>query len=311
MADLDKKQITELKQVLSDTLGGTQNTDFIDTLIEVLALPDEHFEVLAPGILQNYQQSLNNPTDKLALVQSLNASGIKAEDLTAVFLQLDNEIEDTTLSVTKRDFLRQMLMTIVNAVNDTEGIAKRIVPVAIELCHPDAKIPEYAHLSDSGMDVYALEDITVRPGETVLVSTGIKVAIPVGFEIQVRPKSGRALKTKLRVANTPGTIDQGYRDEIKVIIENVEPPIKDITTNTILKENGFVDHMEITSIEYGKDYTIGKGEKFCQLVLCEVPRASFYEVKNVLEVEGENRMGGFGSTGLKIAEAKETINKQD
>lgn len=311
MADLDKKQITELKQVLSDTLGGTQNTDFIDTLIEVLALPDEHFEVLAPGILQNYQQSLNNPTDKLSLVQSLNASGIKAEDLTAVFLQLDNEIEDTTLSIAKRDFLRQMLMTVVNAVNDTEGIAKRVVPVAIELCHPDAKIPEYAHLSDSGMDVYALEDITVRPGETVLVSTGIKVAIPVGFEIQVRPKSGRALKTKLRVANTPGTIDQGYRDEIKVIIENVEPPIRDITTNTILKENGFVDHMEITSIEYGKDYTIGKGEKFCQLVLCEVPKASFYEVKNVLEVEGENRMGGFGSTGLKIAEAKETINKKD
>ncbi|MBR2825864.1 MAG: hypothetical protein IKE51_06335, partial [Solobacterium sp.] len=106
---------------------------------------------------------------------------------------------------------------------------------------------------------------------------------------QVRPKSGRALKTKLRVANTPGTIDQGYRDEIKVIIENVEPPIKDITVD---------DDGKVTSILYGSDFVIGKGEKFCQLVLNEVPKATFYRVSNVMEVDEENRLGGFGSTGL-------------
>ena len=86
--------------------------------------------------------------------------------------------------------------------------------------------------------------------------------------------------------------------KIKVIIENVEPPIRDITTNTIMKENGSVDHMEITSIEYGKDFTIGKGEKFCQLVLCEVPKVAFYRVDKVQDI-GDNRNGGFGSTGLK------------
>ena len=164
----------------------------------------------------------------------------------------------------------------------------RNVPVAIELCHPDAKIPQYAHISDSGVDVYALDDITIHPGETALVPTGIKVAHPAGYELQVRPKSGRALKTKLRVANTPGTIDQGYRDEIKVIIENVEPPIKDIT----------VEDGKVTSILYGGDFTIGKGEKFCQLVLAEVPKIAFFRVDNVLEVDKENREGGFGSTGL-------------
>lgn len=299
MADITKNQLHELTTTMKNVVGDdTKANDLMDSVIRLLSVPEDQFEILAPGIMQSYQQSLNNPNDKIALVQALNATGGKAEDVTEAFLTLSDEVDKTNLSKPKRDFLKEMLASIVNCINDTEGIAKRNVPVAIELCHPDAKIPQYAHIRDSGMDVYALDDITVHPGETVLVPTGIKVALPVGFELQVRPKSGRALKTKLRVANTPGTIDQAYRDEIKVIIENVEPPIRDITTNTIMKENGFIDHMEITSIEYGKDFTIGKGEKFCQLVLCEVPKVAFYRVDNVQEI-GDNRNGGFGSTGLK------------
>ena len=299
MADITKNQLHELTTTMKNVVGDdTKANDLMDSVIRLLSVPEDQFEILAPGIMQSYQQSLNNPNDKIALVQALNATGGKAEDVTEAFLTLSDEVDKTNLSKPKRDFLKEMLASIVNSINDTEGIAKRNVPVAIELCHPDAKIPQYAHISDSGMDVYALDDITVHPGETVLVPTGIKVALPVGFELQVRPKSGRALKTKLRVANTPGTIDQAYRDEIKVIIENVEPPIRDITTNIIMKENDFIDHMEITSIEYGKDFTIGKGEKFCQLVLCEVPKVAFYRVDNVQEI-GDNRNGGFGSTGLK------------
>jgi len=299
MADITKNQLHELTTTMKNVVGDdTKANDLMDSVIRLLSVPEDQFEILAPGIMQSYQQSLNNPNDKIALVQALNATGGKAEDVTEAFLTLSDEVDKTNLSKPKRDFLKEMLASIVNCINDTEGIAKRNVPVAIELCHPDAKIPQYAHISDSGMDVYALDDITVHPGETVLVPTGIKVALPVGFELQVRPKSGRALKTKLRVANTPGTIDQAYRDEIKVIIENVEPPIRDITTNTIMKENGFIDHMEITSIEYGRDFTIGKGEKFCQLVLCEVPKVAFYRVDSVQEI-GDNRNGGFGSTGLK------------
>ena len=299
MADITKNQLHELTTTMKNVVGDdTKANDLMDSIIRLLSVPEDQFEILAPGIMQSYQQSLNNPNDKIALVQALNATGGKAEDVTEAFLTLSDEVDKINLSKPKRDFLKEMLASIVNCINDTEGIAKRNVPVAIELCHPDAKIPQYAHISDSGMDVYALDDITVHPGETVLVPTGIKVALPVGFELQVRPKSGRALKTKLRVANTPGTIDQAYRDEIKIIIENIEPPIRDITTNTILKENGIVDHIEITSIEYGRDFTIGKGEKFCQLVLCEVPKVAFYRVDNVQEI-GDNRNGGFGSTGLK------------
>jgi dUTP pyrophosphatase len=143
------------------------------------------------------------------------------------------------------------------------------------------------------MDLYALDDYVIEPGKTKLIPTGIKIALPPGYELQVRPKSGRALKTKLRVANTPGTIDAGYRDEICVIIENIESPIRDLTYH--FDEDGSI---KIDSILHGTNQYIGKGEKFAQLVLMEVPKASLYEVESISEI-GENRGGGFGSTGIK------------
>ena len=265
----------------------------LDAIGAILAVPDDQFAILAPGILQSFQQSVNNPNDKIALAQAVNASGMKAEDLTDSFEGICAEIDKMTTSAQKRDFLKQIIGTIVNSVADTEGIAKRNIAVPIELCDPNAKIPQYAHISDSGVDVYALDDITINPGETVLVPTGLKVALPAGYELQVRPKSGRCIKTKLRVANTPGTVDQGYRDEIKVIVENIEAPIKDI-------EYDFDDdgNIVLKSILHGSDFTIGKGEKFAQLVLMEVPKVAFYRVDSVKDI-GEDRGGGFGSTGLK------------
>ena len=291
MAALTQGQIDEVKDSLKLILGeDNENSEMVMMLVQALGTDEDTFGIVAPGIMQSLQQALNNPNDKLALVQALNATGHKAEDLTNDVMAFMGEVDKiNSLSAQKKDFIKDFFAAYVNAINDTEGIAKRNVPVAIELCHPDAKIPQYAHISDSGADVYALKDITVHPGETVLVSTGLKVALLPGFELQVRPKSGRALKTKLRVANTPGTIDQGYRDEIKIIIENVEPPIKDISVD----KDG-----KVTSILYGKDFFIGKGEKFCQLVLSEVPKASFYRVDSVLEIDKDDRNGGFGSTGL-------------
>ena len=257
-------------------------------------MDDEKFTLISPGILQSFQQSVNNPNDKLGLAQALNANGATAEDLVASFNTISDAIDGIEeISQIKRDFLKSLLAALTNAVNETEGIAKRFVQIPVELCHPDAKIPQYANTSDSGMDVYALDDYTIAPGETKLIPTGIKLALPPGYEIQVRPKSGRALKTKLRIANTPGTVDAGYRDEIKVIVENIEPPIKDIEYD--FDDNGT---LIIKSILHGAAHTIGKGEKFCQLVLMEVPKAALYRVEQVGEI-GENRGGGFGSTGLK------------
>lgn len=303
---LTQEQVKEIESTLEEFLDeSNEENTLLKQLTTLLSMDEENFKLLAPGILQSFQQTINNPNDKISLVQSLNASGAKAEDLLQVFLPMLDEIDEIeNLSEQKKDFLKEIMGSVVNAIQETEGIAKRIIQIPIELCHPDAKIPQYANIDDSGLDIYALDDYTIAPGETKLIPTGFKIALPPGYELQVRPKSGRALKTKLRVANTPGTIDAGYRDEVGVIIENIDPPIRAIhPREQIIKiqEDGMtaVQELPITSgdIEFGQSYTIGKGEKFAQLVLSEVPKAAFYRVDSVKEI-GDNRGGGFGSTGL-------------
>ena len=294
MEKITKSDLEQVLKLFNDVMGTEEDKSFGDVLTSLFNMDDEKFALISPGILQSFQQSVNNPNDKLGLVQALNANGATAEDLVSSFNTIADTIDSIEeISQIKRDFLKSLLATLTNAVNETEGIAKRFVQIPVELCHPDAKIPQYANTSDSGMDVYALDDYTIAPGETKLIPTGIKLALPPGYEIQVRPKSGRALKTKLRIANTPGTVDAGYRDEIKVIVENIESPIKDIEYE--FDDNGTPI---IKSILHGAAHTIGKGEKFCQLVLMEVPKAALYRVEQVGEI-GENRGGGFGSTGLK------------
>jgi dUTP pyrophosphatase len=264
-----------------------------DELGAMLALPEEHFAVLAPVFLSELERGMRNVNDQMIMVQSMNMLGMKAENVREQYEAIYKEIDEqmgNVLSHQKRDFLKQMLGMTYNALSEAEGVAKKTILIPIEYCREGAKMPTYAHLTDSGMDVYALEDITIAPGETKLVPTGLKVAIPSGYELQVRPKSGRCLKTKLRVANTPGTIDAGYRDEIGVIIDNIEPFIK----SAKMDENG-----RLYEVEFGSSYTIGAGEKFAQLVLCEVPKAAFYQVESVGAIENDGRAGGFGSTGVK------------
>lgn len=141
----------------------------------------------------------------------------------------------------------------------------------IELCHPDAVLPEYARENDSGMDVYAPEEYKIYPGDTVVVKLGFKVVVPEGFELQVRPRSGMSLKTPIRVANSPGTIDAGYRGEVGVILQNTE-------CNSLMP------------------FIIKKGDRIAQIVLQEVPRIRWTKVENVVDI-GKNRGGGFGHTG--------------
>lgn len=263
----------------------------------VLAMPEDQFILVGPVILDHLQRSMNDPNVKIALVTQLNENGYKGNQLTTIFMEICNEIDDqmSDISQQKRDWIKQILGIIINAVNETEGISKRYITIPYELCHEKAKEPAYAHVTDSGMDVFALENITLAPGEQKIIPIGIKVAIPAGYELQVRPKSGISAKTKLRIANTPGTIDAGYRDEIGIIVENVEPPIKDIQYD--FNDDGSVN-INSMSIIHGSSYTIGEGQKIAQLVLAEVPKVTLLKVEKVSDI-GEDRGGGFGSTGLK------------
>jgi len=132
-------------------------------------------------------------------------------------------------------------------------------------------LPRYETNGASGMDVRAFidEDIVILPGERALINTGIKMAIPQGYEIQVRPRSGLAIKHGITVLNAPGTIDSDYRNYIGVILFN--------TSN-----NPFV---------------VKSGDRIAQLVLAPVARASIKET-DVLDVTDRNT-GGFGHTGVK------------
>ena len=138
------------------------------------------------------------------------------------------------------------------------------------------------------MDVCAAEETIIRPGETAVVPTGLKLAIPEGYEIQVRPRSGISLNTPLRLANSPGTIDSGYRDELGIIIWNASG-----AADAEVAEELTVDSKGNKS----GTYRIRKGDRIAQILLMPVPRIRFREVKSVREI-GNDRGGGFGSTGV-------------
>lgn len=265
----------------------------------LLSLDDEQFKPIAAAFLAHLQRAVNNLNDKMILIQGMNAAGYKAEDVIAAYITITEEIDEQlgdTISPAKRDFVKQMLGIITNTIADTEGIAKKIIQIPLELMSVDAKIPTYAHTGDAGCDVYAIEDCIINPGEIKIIPTGLKMAIPEGYELQVRPRSGMSVKTKMRVANAPGTIDSSYRGEIGIIIENIEPPFKDIDYS--FNEDGSI---HINSIVHGSAFSIGKGDRIAQLVLNEVPKAAFYTVVDVEEYSELSYRGadGFGSTDEK------------
>ncbi len=144
-----------------------------------------------------------------------------------------------------------------------------MVHLKISRIDKEVNLPGYAHEGDAGLDLYAAENCILKPGERKLVSTGIKLALPSGYEAQIRPRSGLALKHGLSVVNTPGTIDSGYRGLVGVIL-----------------------------INHGKeDFAVEKNMKIAQMVINRVENAKIEEVEELDDTSrGE---GGFGSTGIK------------
>ncbi len=139
--------------------------------------------------------------------------------------------------------------------------------VGFKRIHPDAVLPAYAHQGDAGMDIRSVADLVVPAGARALVPTGLVMVLPEGYEGQVRPRSGLALKHGVTVLNTPGTIDAGYRGEVGVILFN----------------SGTAD------------FKVAKGDRIAQLVVAPVTTAGIAEVESVDETD--RGAGGFGSTG--------------
>ncbi|WP_417595279.1 dUTP diphosphatase [Parasphingorhabdus sp.] len=132
----------------------------------------------------------------------------------------------------------------------------------------DLPLPSYETSGSAGMDVRAAEALTIAPGKRALAGTGFAFAIPAGYEIQVRPRSGLALKKGISIPNTPGTIDSDYRGELKVIL---------------------INHGE-------EDFVVERGDRIAQIVVAPVQRGILVEVDDLDDTERGS--GGFGSTGV-------------
>ena len=258
---INKKLKDKIKQMQGE--GGP-----MDQLFQILELPDEQFDAISSEINETFKNAFFAPETKKALLNSLaTMPNVDIEKEREYVKALIEEIQnDEELSANKKDFLTSIMNQSVELLDSVLKNPREEVEVKITKIHENAVIPTYAHDSDAGADIYAIEDITIKPNSTEIIPTGIKVEIPLGYEIQIRPRSGLSAKTKLRIANAPGTIDAEYRGEIGVIM-----------TNT-----GNLSH------------TINKGDKIAQMVIMPVPMIKWIETEELGETErGE---GGYGST---------------
>ena len=144
-----------------------------------------------------------------------------------------------------------------------------MVKILVKKFDKNIKLPTYKTSGSSGMDLvaYIKNKITINPGKTAMIPTGIAVAIPKNYEIQIRPRSGLAAKKGISVLNTPGTVDADYRGEIKIILINLGKKL----------------------------FVVKSGDRIAQMILCPVTKGKFKEVRKLPKtIRGK---GGFGSTG--------------
>lgn len=259
---------------INELFAGVPDKSGLDVMMQFVELPDKQFDELWPQFKKNFAEILKSEKfqqeqkDAIAMTPGITAEGIKEER------EYYNEIlydisQEPDLSENKKEFFT-LLFTAIADVHEQLILSGRTqIEVKITKLNPDAIIPQYAHPTDAGADISAVETVTIQPGETKIVKTGIAIAIPAGYEIQIRPRSGLSVKSKLRIPNTPGTIDTEYRGEIGVPIWNAG----DIP------------------------YVIEKGMKIAQMLIAPTPMIKWNEVATVDELGTTSRGdSGFGST---------------
>lgn len=207
-----------------------------------------------PASPQNDRELLSSLIDFMGQVDG----GINNED----FQELKGQMMNSGMSST--DLFNLLGNNFAEAL-----ISRQIIDVKLQKLTDTAIVPTYSHTTDACADIYADEDVIIAPGATHTVSTGLAFAIPDGFVIHVYARSGLSVKTPLRLANSVGIIDAGYRDELKV-------PCWNSGTEPL--------HIE-------------KGMRIAQMDIIPSPAMEFYEVENVKDIPGD-RLGGFGSSGL-------------
>ena len=256
----------EVKDLLSSMPGITP------ALFDMLDIEDEKFDAVYPFIMQTLIRTFEKPDfqqEMYSIIKTIPDSEYEHE--VDQYKHIINTVKgDSDLSENKKTYL---LFTFEKTLEAFKKLWIYRVPytsVKVYKMTPDAILPEPAHPTDAGADITSIETITINGGETKVVKTGLMVGIPVGYEIQIRPRSGMSLKTPLRIANCVGTIDANYRGEVGVIMHN--------TSN--------------------EPYTIEKGTKIAQMFVRPAPRIDWIVVQSEEELGDTDRgKGGYGSTG--------------
>lgn len=193
----------------------------------------------------------------------------KIEELTKLYGDMDDVSIDDTYDIDESIF-EEYGLDIKQLEEDMTNYST-LLPLGYQKLQPDVKTPSYNYGGDSGFDLYSTEEITIPPFGRALVPTGLAFDIQDGYEIQVRSKSGLAINQGLMVLNSPGTVDNSYQGEVKVIIFN--------TNQT--------------------SFTITKGMKVAQAVLCPVVNGKWVKLNEINEMPDKDRGDrGFGSTGI-------------
>lgn len=255
---------------------------FVEAFEDLFKMTDEELERAKPTIEQNLLQSLSGP----AAMETINEyfkqcdlMGYSLDDYKKDIEMGRSVVYDMMESVKEAYQNSQVKCEIVDMVTAalesfqslvTLQIAGRDNPyVGVELIHESAKLPTYAHDGDQGADIYCPEFITIPANARgFMVHTGIKLLIPFGWAISIRPRSGMSKNTPLRISNSPATIDQQYRGEICILFDNLSD----------------------------EPYEIKEGERIAQFILEKNYHANYTQVDSV-EPDTERGEGGFGSSG--------------
>ena len=256
--------------------------DLINSFNDLFQMTDEELENIKPIIINEISNSLTGPDCLNNIDEYIKQCDFMGYDLDQYNADLENSkavIYETMTSLKDQyaeSAIKCELIDIVYSMMESyfSMIALRLVGrdntnVGIELIHPAAKIPTYAHNGDQGADIYAPEDnIIPANARGYMVHTGIKLLIPHGWAISIRPRSGMSKNTPLRISNSPATIDQQYRGEVNILFDNLS----------------------------NEPYEIKAGERIAQFILEKNYKANYSQVDTV-EPDTDRGEGGFGSSG--------------
>lgn len=252
-----------------------------ETLDDIMEIEDDKFPLAEDLMLQTISMSLTGSQADYQIGQIVNANkaaGLsRSQMLTqnnilkeAFYNLIENGYKSRYTNTAKQEFLDNFYSLVEDYCDKIIFFWDMDTPtIHVQRLRDNAKLPTYASVGDQGADIYACEDVTIPANSFgVIVKTGLAIAIPHGWALAIRPRSGMSYKTRIRISNTPGTIDTNYKDEVGVIIDN------------------FSD----------QDYEIKAGDRIAQFVLEKNYQGNFVETDDVHK-HGDDRGGGFGHTG--------------